>query len=102
MKITHVIRGEEWIVSSPRHFLLYQAFGWEPPVFIHLPIFLAPDGKGKLSKRHGATGVREFREKGYLPEALVNFLLLLGWHPAGDQELFTLEEAAGGLFRRAD
>ncbi|NLW55874.1 MAG: glutamate--tRNA ligase [Firmicutes bacterium] len=94
MKITHVIRGEEWIVSSPRHFLLYQAFGWEPPVFIHLPIFLAPDGKGKLSKRHGATGVREFREKGYLPEALVNFLLLLGWHPAGDQELFTLEEAA--------
>jgi len=94
MKITHVIRGEEWIVSSPRHFLLYQAFGWEPPVFVHLPIFLSPDGKGKLSKRHGATGVREFREKGYLPEALINFLLLLGWHPAGDQELFTLEEAA--------
>ncbi|HHW11527.1 MAG TPA: glutamate--tRNA ligase [Firmicutes bacterium] len=93
MGITHVIRGEEWIVSLPRHFLLYAAFGWNPPVFIHLPIFLAPDGKGKLSKRHGATGVREFREKGYLPEALVNFLLLLGWHPPTDQELFTLDQA---------
>ncbi len=93
MGISHVIRGEEWIVSTPRHFLLYEAFGWEPPAFIHLPIFLSPDGKGKLSKRHGATGVREYREKGYLPEALTNFLLLLGWHPAEDQELFTLEEA---------
>ncbi|HBG15350.1 MAG TPA: glutamate--tRNA ligase, partial [Firmicutes bacterium] len=70
------------------------AFGWELPAFIDLPIFLSPDGKGKLSKRHGATSVREFREKGYLPEALVNFLLLLGWHPSTDQELFTLEEAA--------
>ncbi len=93
MRISHVIRGEEWIVSTPRHFLLYEAFGWEPPAFIHLPIFLSPDGKGKLSKRHGATGVREYREKGYLPEALNNFLLLLGWHPAEDRELFTLEEA---------
>ncbi len=93
MGISHVIRGEEWIISLPRHFLLYAALGWEPPAFVHLPIFLSPDGKGKLSKRHGATGVREFREKGYLPEALVNFLLLLGWHPASDQELFTLDEA---------
>ncbi|NLY91736.1 MAG: glutamate--tRNA ligase [Firmicutes bacterium] len=93
MGISHVIRGEEWIISLPRHFLLYEALGWEPPAFVHLPIFLSPDGKGKLSKRHGATGVREFREKGYLPEALVNFLLLLGWHPANDQELFTLDEA---------
>lgn len=97
MGITHVIRGEEWIVSSPRHFLLYEALGWTPPAFVHLPIFLSPDGKGKLSKRHGATGVHEFKEKGYLPEALVNFLLLLGWHPAGDQELFTLEEAAAAF-----
>ena len=93
MGITHVIRGEEWIVSMPRHFLLYAAFGWNPPAFVHLPIFLAPDGKGKLSKRHGATGVSEFKARGYLPEALVNFLLLLGWHPATDQELFTLEQA---------
>ncbi len=93
MGITHVIRGEEWIVSLPRHFLLYAAFGWNLPAFVHLPIFLAPDGKGKLSKRHGATGVGEFKEKGYLPEALVNFLLLLGWHPATDQELFTLDQA---------
>ncbi|HHT05509.1 MAG TPA: glutamate--tRNA ligase [Hydrogenispora sp.] len=93
MGISHVIRGEEWIISLPRHFLLYAAFGWTPPAFVHLPIFLAPDGKGKLSKRHGATGVHEFKEKGYLPEALVNFLLLLGWHPATDQELFTLDQA---------
>lgn len=97
MGITHVIRGEEWIVSLPRHFLLYAAFGWEPPAFIHLPIFLAPDGKGKLSKRHGATGVSEFKAKGYLPEALVNFLLLLGWHPATDQEIFTLDEAVAAF-----
>jgi len=97
MGITHVIRGEEWIISLPRHFLLYEALGWEVPAFVHLPIFLSPDGKGKLSKRHGATGVREFREKGYLPEALVNFLLLLGWHPADDQELFTLEEAVSAF-----
>ena len=94
MEISHVIRGDEWIISMPRHFLLYQALGWEPPAFVHLPIFLSPDGKGKLSKRHGATGVREFKEKGYLPEALVNFLLLLGWHPTTDEEVFTLEEAA--------
>jgi glutamyl-tRNA synthetase len=94
MGISHVIRGEEWIISLPRHFLLYEAFGWQPPTFVHLPIFLSPDGKGKLSKRHGATGVREFKEKGYLPEALVNFLLLLGWHPSTDEEVFTLEEAA--------
>ncbi len=93
MKITHVMRGDEWIASTPRHVLLYQAFGWEAPVFLHLPVLLSPDGKGKLSKRHGATSLREFREKGYLPEALNNFLLLLGWHPPDDRELFTLEEA---------
>lgn len=93
MKITHVMRGDEWLISTPRHVLLYQALGWEPPKFAHLPIFLAPGG-GKLSKRHGATSVREYREKGYLPEALFNFLLLLGWNPGTDQEMFTLEEAA--------
>jgi glutamyl-tRNA synthetase len=93
MKITHVMRGDEWLVSTPRHILLYQAFGWEPPKFAHLPIFLAPGG-GKLSKRHGATSVKEYRDKGYLPEAVINFLLLLGWNPGTDQEMFSLEEAA--------
>ncbi len=92
MGITHVMRGEEWLPSTPRHVLLYQAFGWEPPEFAHLPLFLAPGG-GKLSKRHGATSVREYREKCYLPEAVFNFLLLLGWNPGTDQELFTKEEA---------
>lgn len=94
MQITHVMRADEWIPSTPRHVLQYQAFGWEPPVFAHLPVLLSPDGKGKLSKRHGATSVREYREQGYLPEALNNFLLLLGWHPADDQEVFRIEEAA--------
>jgi glutamyl-tRNA synthetase len=94
MKVTHALRGEEWIASTPRHFLLYEAFGWEPPVFIHLPVILAPDGKGKLSKRHGATSLREYRHQGYLPEAVNNFLLLLGWHPPDDREVLSLEEAA--------
>jgi len=78
MRITHVLRGEEWISSTPRHVLLYEAFGWEPPRFAHLPMILGPD-RAKLSKRHGDTSVRELRERGYLPEALFNFLGLLGW-----------------------
>ena len=94
MRISHVLRADEWIPSTPRHVLQYQAFGWEPPVFAHLPVLLSPDGKGKLSKRHGATSVREYREQGYLPEAMNNFLLLLGWHPSEDRELFNLSEAA--------
>jgi glutamyl-tRNA synthetase len=93
MRITHVLRGDEWIASTPIHVLLYQAFGWEPAKFAHLSIFLAPDGKGKLSKRHGATSVKEYREQGYLPEALFNCLLFLGWNPGTEQELFTKEEA---------
>ncbi len=96
MRISHVLRGDEWIPSTPRHVLLYQALGFEPPCFAHLPIFLAPGG-GKLSKRHGATSVREYREKGYLPEGLFNFLLLLGWNPGTDQEEFTLKEAAASF-----
>lgn len=96
MRITHVMRGDEWLPSTPRHILLYQAFGWKPPIFAHLPIFLAPGG-GKLSKRHGATSVREYRDKGYLPEALFNFLLLLGWNPGTDQELFSLDEAVAAF-----
>ncbi|MBO4905454.1 MAG: glutamate--tRNA ligase [Bacteroidaceae bacterium] len=111
MRITHVIRGEEWLPSAPLHVLLYRAFGWEDtmPRFAHLPLLLKPDGKGKLSKRDGdrlgfpvfplewhdpktgdvSTG---YRESGYLPEAVVNFLALLGWNPGDDQELLSLDE----------
>jgi glutamyl-tRNA synthetase len=78
MGITHVLRGDEWLSSTPRHVLLYQAFGWEPPAFVHLPMILGPD-KAKLSKRHGDTSVLAFRDHGFLPEALSNFLGLLGW-----------------------
>jgi glutamyl-tRNA synthetase len=78
MAITHIMRGDEWVSSTPKHVLMYEAFGWEPPVFAHLPIILGPD-KAKLSKRHGASSALEFRERGFLPEALMNFLGLLGW-----------------------
>jgi len=108
MKISHVIRGEEWLPSMPLHVLLYNAFGWETPKFAHLPLILKPEGKGKLSKRDGdklgfpvfrleytneetgevSTG---YRESGYFPDALINMLSLLGWNPGTEQELFTLE-----------
>ncbi|MEA2640193.1 MAG: glutamyl-tRNA synthetase [Chloroflexota bacterium] len=91
MEISHVLRGDEWISSTPRHVLLYQAFGWEPPIFAHLPTILGPDRK-KLSKRHGPTGIAAFQEAGYLPEALRNYLALCGWSPGTEQELFTLDE----------
>jgi glutamyl-tRNA synthetase len=78
MEITHVLRGDEWISSLPRNVLTYQAFGWEPPVFVHLPVIVGPD-KTKLSKRHGAQSALEYRDHGFLPEALFNFLGLLGW-----------------------
>lgn len=91
MEITHTIRGEEWIPSTPKHILLYQAFGWEPPQFAHLPL-LVDEKKRKLSKREGDVSVEDFRKQGYLPEALVNFLALLGWNPGTDQELFTIKE----------
>ena len=78
MQITHVIRGDEWLSSAPRHVLLYEALGAAPPVFVHMPIILGPD-KGKLSKRHGATSVLEYARQGFLPEAMINFLALLGW-----------------------
>ena len=111
MEITHVIRGEEWLPSAPLHVLLYRAFGWEDtmPKFAHLPLLLKPEGKGKLSKRDGdrlgfpvfplewhdpKTGdvSSGYRESGYFPEAVVNFLALLGWNPGTEQELFTLDE----------
>jgi len=111
MEISHVIRGEEWLPSAPLHVLLYRAFGWEDtmPKFAHLPLLLKPDGKGKLSKRDGdrlgfpvfplewkdpKTNEKSsgFRESGYLPEAVINFLALLGWNPGSEQEIMSLEE----------
>jgi len=91
METSHVLRGDEWISSTPKHVLLYQAFGWEPPCFCHLPVILAAGG-GKLSKRKGAASVGDFRDLGYLPEALVNFLALLGWNAGDDREVMTLQE----------
>lgn len=91
MEISHVIRGEEWLSSTPKHILLYQYFAWEPPVFAHLPLLLNPD-KSKLSKRQGDVAVEEYRAKGYLPEALVNFVALLGWNPGDNREVFHLGE----------
>ena len=111
MKVSHVIRGEEWLPSTPLHILLYRAFGWQDtmPRFAHLPLLLKPDGKGKLSKRDGdrlnfpvfpmewkdpVTGdiSRGYRESGYFPEAVINFLALLGWNPGTEQEIFTMDE----------
>ena len=111
MEISHVIRGEEWLPSAPLHVLLYRAFGWEDtmPEFAHLPLLLKPDGNGKLSKRDGdrlgfpvfplefhnqkdGTVSSGYRESGYLPEAVINFLALLGWHGSGDKEMYTMEE----------
>ncbi|MCM1310552.1 MAG: glutamate--tRNA ligase [Bacteroides sp.] len=111
MKVSHVIRGEEWLPSAPLHVLLYEAFGWADtmPAFVHLPLLLKPDGKGKLSKRDGdrlgfpvfpllwkdpETGniSRGYREDGYLPQAVVNFLALLGWNPGDDTEIMTMDE----------
>jgi len=108
MEISHVIRGEEWIPSLPLHILLYRTFGWEPPKFAHLPLILKPQGKGKLSKRDGdkmgfpvfplewrspeGEVYKGYREAGYLPEALINMLALLGWNPGTDHEIFTMDE----------
>ena len=107
MKITHVIRGEEWLPSLALHQLLYDAFGWEAPLFAHLPLIMKPVGKGKLSKRDGEAGgfpvyplewrtqnelYIGYREEGYLPEAVVNMLALLGWNPGTEQEIFSLKE----------
>ena len=108
MEISHVLRSEEWLPSVPRHLKIYEALGWQPPLFAHLPIILAPD-RSKLSKRHGATSVLEYREMGYVPEAMVNFLALLGWSlddktevlsPRELVESFSLERVskAGAVF----
>lgn len=94
MGITHVIRGEEWLSSLPKHVLLYEAFGWKAPVFAHLPNILGSDGRKKLSKRDGDVSIESFVARGYLREALINFVALLGWNPGkGEtQEIFTLDE----------
>jgi glutamyl-tRNA synthetase len=93
MKITHIARADEWIPSTPKHILLYQAMDWELPIYSHVPLVLGEDGK-KLSKRHGATSVTEFRDQGYLPQALFNFFALVGWAPGEgeEQEIFSREE----------
>ena len=91
MGITHVFRGEEWLPSFPLHWLLYDAFGWERPVFVHCPVIVGKDGK-KLSKRHGATRVLDYSAEGYLPDALNNFVALIGWSPGNDQESMTEAE----------
>ena len=91
MGITHIMRAQEWIPSGPLHVLLYEAFGWEVPTYCHLPMVMGNDGH-KLSKRHGSTSVRDFRKKGYLPEALLNYVSLVGWSYDGEKEFFSREE----------
>ena len=91
MSITHVLRGDEWIASTPKHILIYEAFGWQPPLFAHMPVILAQDG-GKLSKRRGAASVLDYQRNSILPQALLNFLALLGWAPGADREIMPLDE----------
>ncbi len=91
MQISHVFRGEDWLPSTPKHLLVYRAFGWEVPPHAHLPNVLGPDGK-KLAKRHGATKVEQFRGEGFLPEALSNYLALVGWAPGTEEEIFSLSD----------
>jgi glutamyl-tRNA synthetase len=91
MEITHVLRGEEWISTSPNHWLLYEMFGWERPVFVHCPVVVGTDGK-KLSKRHGATRVLDYAAMGYSPTSLKNFIALIGWSPGTEQEVFSESE----------
>ena len=108
MEITHVVRGEEWLVSTPKHIYLNQCFGWEAPQYVHLPTVLNKEKK-KLSKRHGDVAVGDFKKKGYTKEGLINYLALVGWSPEGDQEIFSMDELiaafdfgrvakAGGVF----
>jgi glutamyl-tRNA synthetase len=106
MEISHVIRGEEWLPSLPLHIMIYRSFGWDAPLFAHLPLLLKPDGKGKLSKRDGdkmgfpvfplywpyGETARGYREDGYYPEAFINMLALLGWNPGTEQEIFSMSQ----------
>ncbi len=92
MTISHVLRADEWLPSTPKHLLLFAAFGWEPPVYAHLPAILGPDGKKKLSKRDGAVAVQDYLAEGYLPEALLSFLASLGWNDGTTQEVYSRNE----------
>lgn len=95
MNITHVVRGCEYLSSTPKYNLLYEAFGWEVPTYIHLPLIMGKDAEGnvaKLSKRHGSTGFEDLIKEGYLPQAIINYVALLGWCPSDNQEMFTLDE----------
>ncbi len=92
MEITHIMRGEEWISSTPKHILLYEAFGWDLPVYAHIPVFLNPDGKGKMSKRKGTVSAQSFLDRGYLPEALLNFFMILGWARDDEIEIMDISE----------
>jgi glutamyl-tRNA synthetase len=103
MAITHVLRGDEWVSTTPKHILVHQALGHEPPTYGHLPVMTGRDGK-KLSKRHNETAIQHYEKQGYLPEAMINFLALLGWSPGNDQELFSRDELVaafdlGGISR---
>lgn len=91
MNITHIMRAQEWIPSGPLHILIYEAFGWTPPLYCHLPMVMGKDGK-KLSKRHGSTAVRDFKEKGYLPEALLNYVSMVGWSYDDKTQFFSMDE----------
>ncbi len=110
METSHVIRGEEWLSSTPKHVLLYKAFGWTSPQFAHMPLLLNPD-RSKLSKRQGDVAVEDYLDNGYLPEALINFVALLGWNPSDEKEVYSLDEltkefelngvnSAGAVFNR--
>ena len=96
MAITHVTRGDEWIPSTPRHVRIFEALGYEPPIFVHTPVILGPDG-GKLSKRHGAQSVLDYADQGYLPEALLNFLAITGWAIDDKTEILSGEEMAAAF-----
>ena len=114
MEISHVIRGEEWLPSLPLHIMLYRSFGWNAPLFAHLPLLLKPDGKGKLSKRDGdkmgfpvfplywpyGETAKGYREEGYYPEAFINMLALLGWNPGTEQEIFSMNELIDSFSRQ--
>lgn len=110
MKITHIVRGEEWLPSTPKHIYLYEAFGWEKPIYVHLPTVLNNERK-KLSKRHGDVSVDDFKNKGYIPEGLINYLALVGWSPEDNEEILSMEQMiekftfdrvskTGGIFDR--
>ncbi len=92
MEITHILRGNDWLPSTPKHILLYSAFGWKPPVYVHLPNLKEQGENKKLSKRFGSVYAEEFLKEGYLVEALLNFLMFLGWNPGGDKEIYSLDE----------